>query len=91
MPDLAIPYRVDAALERGIEGRGVSREDALSLIVGIPFRGPARNRRSHSGPVERPRSQLFQEKSSFRLPIFAAIIADIALSGLTRKQVYRPI
>jgi len=34
MPDLAVPYRVDAALERGVEGRGVSREDALSLLTG---------------------------------------------------------
>jgi 7,8-didemethyl-8-hydroxy-5-deazariboflavin synthase CofG subunit len=34
MADVAIPYRVDAALERGIEGRGISREDALSLIGG---------------------------------------------------------
>jgi 7,8-didemethyl-8-hydroxy-5-deazariboflavin synthase CofG subunit len=33
MPDLAIPYRTDAALERGVEGRGVSREDALSLFA----------------------------------------------------------
>jgi FO synthase len=39
MPDLAIPCRVDAALERGIEGRGVSRQDALSLIAGSPFAG----------------------------------------------------
>ena len=34
MPDLVVPYRVDAALERGVEGRGVSREDALSLLTG---------------------------------------------------------
>src|SRR6202795_3592931 len=32
MPEMAIPYRVDTALERGIEGRGLSREDALSLM-----------------------------------------------------------
>jgi FO synthase len=32
VPEIAIPYRVEAALERGIEGRGVSREDALSLM-----------------------------------------------------------
>ena len=32
MPEMAIPYRVDAALERGIEGCGLSREDALSLM-----------------------------------------------------------
>ncbi|HVB99942.1 MAG TPA: 7,8-didemethyl-8-hydroxy-5-deazariboflavin synthase CofG [Candidatus Dormibacteraeota bacterium] len=32
MPDVAIPDRVDAALERGLAGRGVSREDALALM-----------------------------------------------------------
>jgi FO synthase len=32
MPNLEIAYRVDAALERGLEGRGISREDALSLM-----------------------------------------------------------
>jgi FO synthase len=37
MPDLAIAYRVDAALERGLEGRGISREDALSLIEEGPL------------------------------------------------------
>jgi FO synthase len=37
MPDLAIPYRVDAALEAGLEGRGVSREDALSLMDEAPL------------------------------------------------------
>jgi FO synthase len=37
MADVAIPYRVDAALERGVEGRGISREDALSLITGPVF------------------------------------------------------
>ena len=37
MPEMAIPYRVDAALARGIEGRGISREDALSLIEEGPF------------------------------------------------------
>ncbi len=34
MPDLAISSRADAALERGVEGCGISREDALSLIAG---------------------------------------------------------
>jgi 7,8-didemethyl-8-hydroxy-5-deazariboflavin synthase CofG subunit len=32
MPDLAAPYHMDAALQSGLEGRGVSREDALSLM-----------------------------------------------------------
>lgn len=32
MPNVAIPYHVDAALERGLEGRGISRVDALSLM-----------------------------------------------------------
>src|ERR1700675_4380517 len=39
MPEMAIPYRVDTALERGIEGRGLSREDALSLMTEGPL-GP---------------------------------------------------
>jgi len=34
MPDLAILSRADVALERGVDGHGISREDALSLIVG---------------------------------------------------------
>jgi FO synthase len=34
MPDLAILSRVDTALERGVDGHGISREDALSLILG---------------------------------------------------------
>lgn len=37
MPEVAIPYRVDVALERGIEGRGLSREDALSLMAEAPL------------------------------------------------------
>src|SRR3984957_15408750 len=37
MADVAIPYRIDIALERAIEGRGVSREDALSLMAGSPL------------------------------------------------------
>ena len=32
MPETTVPYRVDAALERGLEGCGLSREDALSLM-----------------------------------------------------------
>ena len=32
VPDGAISYEVDAALERGLEGRGLSREDAVSLM-----------------------------------------------------------
>ena len=34
---VAIPSHVDAALERGLEGRGVSREDALSLMDEAPL------------------------------------------------------
>ena len=37
MAEIAIPYRVDAALERGIEGCGLSREDALSLMEEGPL------------------------------------------------------
>ncbi len=37
MPEIAIPYRVDAALERGIEGCGLSREDALALMQEAPL------------------------------------------------------
>jgi len=37
MSEVAIPYRVDAALERGLEGNGLSREDALSLMAEAPL------------------------------------------------------
>jgi FO synthase len=37
MAEIAIPYRVETALERGIEGRGLAREDALSLMEGGPL------------------------------------------------------
>ena len=37
MPDVSVPCHVDAALEAGLEGRGVSREDALSLINDAPL------------------------------------------------------
>jgi FO synthase len=37
MPELAISYRLGTALERGIEGGGVSREDALSLMEEGPL------------------------------------------------------
>ena len=37
MPGLAIPNRLGAAFERGIEGNGVSREDALSLMEEGPL------------------------------------------------------
>ena len=37
MSNVAIPSHVDAALERGLEGRGVSREDALSLMHDAPL------------------------------------------------------
>jgi FO synthase len=37
VPEIAIPYRVETALERGIEGRGLAREDALSLMEEGPL------------------------------------------------------
>ena len=37
VPEIAIPYRVETALERGIEGRGLAREDALSLMQEGPL------------------------------------------------------
>jgi len=37
MPGLAAPYRVDAALQAGLEGCGVTREDALSLMNETPL------------------------------------------------------
>ena len=37
MPELEIPYRIDAALERGMEGCGLSREDALALMEDGPL------------------------------------------------------
>jgi FO synthase len=39
MSDVAIPYRVDAALDRGLAGCGISREDALSLMEEAPLGG----------------------------------------------------
>src|SRR3989304_3115332 len=37
MPAMAISYRVDAALDHGLEGCGLSREDALSLMEECPL------------------------------------------------------
>jgi FO synthase len=37
MLDVAVPYHVDAALDAGLEGRGVSREHALSLMTDAPL------------------------------------------------------
>ncbi|MBZ5643106.1 MAG: 7,8-didemethyl-8-hydroxy-5-deazariboflavin synthase CofG [Acidobacteriia bacterium] len=37
MPIVANPGHVDAALERGLDGRGVSREDALSFMRDAPL------------------------------------------------------
>src|SRR5579864_5761211 len=37
MPNVAIPYHVDAALENGLEGRGISPKDALSLMEEAPL------------------------------------------------------
>jgi len=37
MPGLAAPYHVDAALQVGLEGCGVTRDDALSLINEAPL------------------------------------------------------
>ena len=36
MPNLAAPYQVDAALDRGVQGYRLSREDALSLMNDAP-------------------------------------------------------
>jgi FO synthase len=37
MAETAIPYRVETALERGVEGRGLEREDALRLLEEGPL------------------------------------------------------
>lgn len=37
MPNLAAPYHADAAVERGVQGHGLSREDALSLMNDAPL------------------------------------------------------
>src|SRR5215469_5761250 len=37
MPNVAVPYHVDAALDRGHEGRGIARQDALSLMEEAPL------------------------------------------------------
>ena len=37
MPNVAIPYHIDAALERGLEGQGIARQDALSLMEEGPL------------------------------------------------------
>ena len=37
MAEIAIPYGVEAALERGLEGRGLGREDALALMQEGPL------------------------------------------------------
>jgi FO synthase len=37
MAEIAIPYSVETALERGIEGRGLDREDALRLLEEGPL------------------------------------------------------
>jgi FO synthase len=37
VPETATPYRVETALERGIEGRGLEREDALRLLEEGPL------------------------------------------------------
>src|SRR5260370_35008143 len=39
MPPLTTPYHVDAALDKGSDGRGVSREVALSLMNDAPLAG----------------------------------------------------
>jgi len=37
MPNTANPYQVDSALEHGLEGRGIAREHALSLVDEAPL------------------------------------------------------
>jgi FO synthase len=39
MSNVTIPDRVEAALEQGAEGRGISREDALALLADAPLQG----------------------------------------------------
>ena len=61
MPDVAIPYHVDAALERGLEGRGIAREDALSLMEEAPLADLAPDGCCCPGPLQRQFGQLFQK------------------------------
>ena len=37
MANVAIPYHVDAAVERGLDGCGIPRQDALSLMKEAPL------------------------------------------------------
>src|ERR1700733_9338623 len=37
MPNVAIPYHVDVALDRGLEGGGIARKDALLLMGEAPL------------------------------------------------------
>src|SRR6202035_3947463 len=37
MPNAAIPHHMDSALERGLQGRGIARKDALSLMQEAPL------------------------------------------------------
>lgn len=37
VPSVVIPYHVDVALESGLEGRGIDRKDALSLLQEAPL------------------------------------------------------
>jgi len=84
MRDSTISDHVDAALERGMESRGVSREDAVFLIEEAPLtellEAAAAIRDHAKGFVAAIRG-----KSSFRSLISAAITAAIARSGRTRK------
>jgi hypothetical protein len=82
MSEIVIPYGVDAALERGIEGCGPSREDALRLMEEGPLEQLLEALRRVGIVLKTVRSAI-PRKSLFRSPTSAAIIAAIALSGQT--------
>ena len=89
MANVAIPYHVDAALERGLEGRGIARKDALSLMEEAPLAALAPDGWLLSGTASKAIRSAIPEKSSFHSPTCVATIAAIARSVLIRKPVCR--
>ena len=79
------PPAMEDALRRAEEGNGISRADALALLesaeLGTLLQAAA-TVRDRAKAVQ----SAIQERSSFRLPIFAAIIAATARSELTRRR-----
>ena len=77
MSNLAIPYHVDAALENGLEGQGISRRDALSLMDEAPLetllQSAAAVRDEHRFPASAARPRQWQ-----------AALADADLAARTR-------